>query len=49
MPQSREVVVTIVGTNDPAVITGDTEGRIVESDVAQSVGGKLSATGNIDY
>ena len=44
MPQSREVVVTIVGTNDPAVITGDTEGRIVESDVAQSVGGKLSAT-----
>ena len=42
--QAREVTVTIVGTNDAAVISGDKDGQIVESDVAQSVGGKLSAT-----
>ena len=39
---------TIAGTNDPAVIRGDTDGRIVESDVAQSIDGKLSAT-DVDW
>ena len=45
---AQEIRVTIVGTNDAAVITGDTSGRIVESDVAQSIDGKLSAT-DIDW
>ena len=40
----KTVLVRIQGTNDAAVITGDTSGRIIESNVVQSVGGKLSAT-----
>ena len=44
----KVITVILVGTNDAAVITGDTGGRIVESDVAQSVGGKLSAT-DVDW
>ena len=45
---AQEITVTIAGTNDPAVIRGDTDGRIVESDVAQSIDGKLSAT-DVDW
>lgn len=36
--------VKIIGTNDAAVITGDTSGRLILSDSANRIGGKLNAT-----
>jgi VCBS repeat-containing protein len=41
---SQTVTVTITGSNDAAVISGDVSGAINESDVAQSVNGVLSAS-----
>ncbi|NGN98286.1 cadherin-like domain-containing protein, partial [Grimontia sp. S25] len=39
-----EIIVTIVGTNDPAEIAGDIVGTIVESDGTMSTSGQLTST-----
>ncbi|SCK21942.1 VCBS domain-containing protein, partial [Vogesella sp. LIG4] len=41
---TQNVTITIVGTNDAAVITGTSTAALTESNVAQSTGGTLSAT-----
>ncbi|MEP9397618.1 VCBS domain-containing protein, partial [Mesorhizobium sp. KR2-14] len=41
---TREVVITIHGSNDAAVITGTSTAELTETDQAQSTGGKLKAT-----